>query len=75
MRRVLGLVFSIPSQEIGLGKPLRNDLFLPRDARLCIRGTSHGPVSVCLAVYPQLVRGRFVYDTYKTMEATRSRHG
>jgi len=21
------------------------------------------------------VRGRFVYDTYKTMEATRSRHG
>jgi len=25
--------------------------------------------------YPQLVRGRFVYDTYKTMEATRSRHG
>jgi len=25
--------------------------------------------------YPQLVRGRFVYDTYRTMEATRSRHG
>ena len=25
--------------------------------------------------YPQLVRGRFVNDTYKTMEATRSRHG
>jgi len=25
--------------------------------------------------YPQLVRGRFVYDTYKIMEATRSRHG
>jgi len=25
--------------------------------------------------YPQHVRGRFVYDTYKTMEATRSRHG
>ena len=25
--------------------------------------------------YPQLVRGRFVYDTYTTMEATRSRHG
>jgi len=25
--------------------------------------------------YQQLVRGRFVYDTYKTMEATRSRHG
>jgi len=24
---VLGLVFSIPSQEIGLGKHLRNDLF------------------------------------------------
>jgi len=24
---VLGLVFSIPSQEIGLGKRLRNDLF------------------------------------------------
>ena len=23
---------------------------------------------------PQHVRGRFVYDTYKTMEATRSRH-
>jgi len=21
------------------------------------------------------VRGRFIYDTYKTMEATRSRHG
>ena len=27
------------------------------------------------SVYPQLVRSRFVYDTYKTMEATRSRHG
>jgi len=25
--------------------------------------------------YPQLVRGRFVYDTYRIMEATRSRHG
>jgi len=25
--------------------------------------------------YPQHVRGRFVYDTYKTMEATRSHHG
>ena len=25
--------------------------------------------------YSQHVRGRFVYDTYKTMEATRSRHG
>jgi len=25
--------------------------------------------------YPQLVRGRFVYDTYRTVEATRSRHG
>jgi len=25
--------------------------------------------------YPQLARGRFVYDTYKTVEATRSRHG
>jgi len=25
--------------------------------------------------YPQLDRGRFVYDTYRTMEATRSRHG
>jgi len=25
--------------------------------------------------YPQLVRGRFVYDTYMTMEATVSRHG
>ena len=24
---VLGLVFSVPSQEIGLGKRLRNDLF------------------------------------------------
>ena len=24
--------------------------------------------------YPQLVRGRFVYDTYRTMKATRSRH-
>ena len=24
---------------------------------------------------PQLVRGRFVCDTYRTMEATRSRHG
>ena len=24
---VLGLVFSIPSQEIGLGKSVRNDLF------------------------------------------------
>ena len=25
--------------------------------------------------YPQLVRGRFVYDTSETMKATRSRHG
>ena len=25
--------------------------------------------------YPQLVRDRFVYDTYRTMKATRSRHG
>jgi len=25
--------------------------------------------------YPQLACGRFVYDTYRTMEATRSRHG
>jgi len=25
--------------------------------------------------YTQLDRGRFVYDTYRTMEATRSRHG
>jgi len=25
--------------------------------------------------YPLLVRGRFVYDTYRTVEATRSRHG
>ena len=25
--------------------------------------------------YPHLVRGRIVYDTYRTMEATRSRHG
>jgi len=25
--------------------------------------------------YPQLVRGRFVYDTYGKIEATRSRHG
>jgi len=25
--------------------------------------------------YPQLVRGRFVYDKYITVEATRSRHG
>ena len=25
--------------------------------------------------YPQLVCSRFVYDTYRTMEATRSRHG
>jgi len=25
--------------------------------------------------YPQLDRGRFVYDTYRTMKATRSRHG
>jgi len=25
--------------------------------------------------YQQLVRGRFVYDTYRTMEATRLRHG
>ena len=25
--------------------------------------------------YPQLVRGQFVYDTHRTMEVTRSRHG
>ena len=25
--------------------------------------------------YPQLVSGWFIYDTYRTMEATRSRHG
>ena len=25
--------------------------------------------------YPKLVRGRFVHDTYGTLEATRSRHG
>jgi len=25
--------------------------------------------------YQQLVRSRFVYDTYRTMEATRLRHG
>ena len=25
--------------------------------------------------YQQLVRGRFVYDTYRTMEATRLHHG
>jgi len=25
--------------------------------------------------YPQLVHGRFVYETYRTMEATRSHHG
>ena len=25
--------------------------------------------------YPPVVRGRFVYDTYRTVEATRSRHG
>ena len=31
---VLGLVFSIPSQEIGLGKRLRNDLF-------CVEWDSH----------------------------------
>jgi len=59
-------------------------------AMLCMRSTSHGPVSVCLSVclsvsvtsrhskssvcrwYTQLVR---VYDTYRTVEATRSRHG
>ena len=58
-------------------------------AMLCMRVTSYGPVSVCLHCglrkflhskssvyrwYPQLVRSRFVYDTYRTMEATRSRH-
>ena len=26
-------------------------------------------------LYTQLDRGRFVYDTYKTMKATRTRHG
>jgi len=26
-------------------------------------------------IHNSVVRGRFVYDTYKTMEATRSRHG
>jgi len=29
----------------------------------------------CIVLHPQLVRGRFIYDTYRTMEATRSRHG
>jgi len=30
---VLGLVFSIPRQEIGLGKRLGNDLFVKRDVK------------------------------------------
>jgi len=30
---------------------------------------------VGIQVYTQHARGRFVYDTYRTMEATRSRHG
>jgi len=30
---VLGLVFSMPSQEIGLGKRLRNDLFVQWDVK------------------------------------------
>jgi len=30
---VLGLFFSVPSQEIGLGKSLRNDLLLCRVGR------------------------------------------
>ena len=31
---VLGLVFSIPSQEIGLGKRLRTDIFCGRKATI-----------------------------------------
>ena len=34
----------------------------------------HGKSSV-YGWYPQLVRGRFVYDTYRTIKATRSRRG
>jgi len=39
-----------------------------------LRKFRHSKLSV-YRWYPQLNRGRFVYDTYKTMEATRSRHG
>jgi len=39
-----------------------------------LRKFRHSKSSVC-RWYPQLVRSRFVYDTYRTMEATRSRHG
>ena len=41
---VLGLVFSIPSQEIGLGKRVRNDLF-------CVEwGVKQLPPPLCFSV-------------------------
>jgi len=44
------------------------------DALSGLRKFRHSKSSV-YRWYPQLVRGRFVYDTYRTVEATRSRHG
>ena len=38
-----------------------------------LRKLRHSKSSVYMW-YPQLVGGRFVYDTYETMETTRSRH-
>ena len=41
-----------------------------------LRKFRHSKSSVyCTGDIHNLVRSRFVYDTYKTMEATRSRHG
>ena len=38
---VLGLVFSIPRQDIGLGKRLRNDLFcVQRDVKITTQSIS-----------------------------------
>jgi len=44
---VLGLVFSIPSQEIGLGKRVRNDLFC---VEWGVKQPPHLSFSLCLCV-------------------------
>jgi len=44
----LGLVFSIPSQEIGLGKRLRNDLF-------CVEWDVKPPLSSVMVVFSVVI--------------------